>query len=95
MSELGYAYASAGEPAKAKAILQVLMNRAQSSYVPSYLIANIYAGQAEKEDAFRWLDKAYRERDAQFGYLALDPEMDGLRSDPRFPALVQKLKLPQ
>jgi TolB-like protein/DNA-binding winged helix-turn-helix (wHTH) protein/Tfp pilus assembly protein PilF len=95
ISELGYAYASAGKAAKAKAMLQTLMSKAQSAYVPAYLIAEIHAGLGEKDEAFRWLERAYRERDAQIGYLALDPEMDPLRSDPRFPPLIRRLNLPQ
>jgi TolB-like protein/Tfp pilus assembly protein PilF len=95
ISELGYAYASAGKTAKAKAMLQTLMSKAQSAYVPAYLIAGIYAGLGEKDEAFRWLERAYRERDAQIGYLTLDPQMDPLRSDPRFRRLIRRLKLPQ
>jgi TolB-like protein/DNA-binding winged helix-turn-helix (wHTH) protein/Tfp pilus assembly protein PilF len=95
MSELGYAYASSGKTAKAKALLQSLMDKARWAYVPPYVIAEIYAGLGEKNEAFRWLERAYRERDAQIGYLALDPAMDPLRSDPRFPLLIQRLKLPQ
>ena len=94
LSELGYAYASSGNTAKARVVLQKLMSKARSAYVAAYLIAEIYAGLGEKDEAFRWLEKAYRERDAQIGYLALDPEMDPLRSDPRFPSLIQRLKLP-
>jgi tetratricopeptide (TPR) repeat protein len=95
ISELGYAYASSGKTAKAKTLLRLLMDKARWAYVSPYLIAEIYAGLGEKDEAFRWLERAYRERDAQIGYLALDPEMDPLRSDPRFPPLIQRLKLPQ
>jgi tetratricopeptide (TPR) repeat protein len=95
MRDLGYTYAAAGKKMEARAILESLMRKAQSSYVPPYLIAVVHAALGEKDTAFQWLERAYRERDPHITSLALDHEVDSLRSDPRFAALIQRLKLPK
>jgi TolB-like protein/DNA-binding winged helix-turn-helix (wHTH) protein/Tfp pilus assembly protein PilF len=94
-SDLGYAYASAGRTAEARAIVNALQQKTQSAYTPPYLIAKIYGALGEKDEAFKWLERAYNERDAHITYLALDPELDTLRSDPRFAILLERLKIPQ
>ena len=93
-SDLGYAYAAVGRNAEAKAILLRLERKAQSAYVPPYLIATIHGALKERAEAFKWLERAYDERDSHITYLALDPEMDSLRSDPRFRLLVRRLHIP-
>jgi TolB-like protein/Tfp pilus assembly protein PilF len=93
--DLGFAYASAGRSIEARAILEGFPRKAQFAYIPPYLIAVIYAGLGEKDEAFKWLDRAYNEHDSHITYLKLDPEMDPLRSDPRFGILMQRLKLPE
>jgi TolB-like protein/DNA-binding winged helix-turn-helix (wHTH) protein/Tfp pilus assembly protein PilF len=93
--DLGYSYAAAGQTTKANAILHALMRKSQSAYVPPYLIAVLHGALGAKNEAFKWLEKAYHERDSHITYLSLDPEMDPLRSDPRFPPLLQRLHIPK
>jgi TolB-like protein/Tfp pilus assembly protein PilF len=95
LCDLGYAYAGAGEDVQARAFLNALQQKAQSAYVPPYLIAAIYGALGQKNEAFRYLQRAYTERDSHITYLALDPEMDPLRSDPRFPEVLRRLKIPK
>jgi hypothetical protein len=59
------------------------------------LRAVIYGQLGEKDRAFQNLDRAYREHDSHITYLALDPELDSLRSDPRFPPLLRRLRIPE
>jgi hypothetical protein len=47
----------------------------------------------EKERAFAWLEKAYQQHDPALAQLKVDPSVDNLRSDPRYPALLKKLGL--
>jgi hypothetical protein len=56
---------------------------------------SLYANLGDKEQAFRWLDTAYQERDANLLGLKTDYLLDSLRSDSRFPELVRKVGLPQ
>jgi hypothetical protein len=58
-------------------------------------IAEVYAGLADNDRAFEWLDRAYEERDCQLTWLKLDPMVDGLRGDPRFQDLMCRVGIPQ
>ena len=90
---LGHAYAAANQRTHARVILQQLTALASAKYVPSYPVAAIYAALGEKDEALARLEKAYEERDAWMVYLALDPRLDGLRSDPRFTNLLRRMNL--
>jgi hypothetical protein len=43
--------------------------------------------------AFKFLEKAYETRDSELYDVKVDPNLDPLRSDPRFEALLKKLHL--
>jgi serine/threonine-protein kinase len=60
----------------------------------SYQIAQVYAWRGEADGAFRWLESAYRHHDGGLGYLKYDPLLRKVRGDPRYAALLERLKLP-
>lgn len=84
---LGHAYAMAGKE-KALEILDHLLEELNHRYVPPYSIALIYTGLGRRDEAFEWLQKAFVEHSHWHGWLRLTPELDSLRSDPRFTELV-------
>ena len=45
--------------------------------------------------AFEWLERAYWQRDGGLAEIKADPTLKSLRTDPRFNALLRKLKLPE
>jgi TolB-like protein/DNA-binding winged helix-turn-helix (wHTH) protein/tetratricopeptide (TPR) repeat protein len=92
--ELGHALAVAGRRAEALAMLEGLRHLSATRYVSPYSLALIYAGLGDRDQALAWLDKAYAERSDYMPYLRLEPMLDGLRSDPRFAALVGRVGLP-
>jgi hypothetical protein len=49
----------------------------------------------DKDEAFKWLNTAYQERDLGLLSLKTDFRLDPLRSDPHFAELVSKVGLPQ
>jgi tetratricopeptide (TPR) repeat protein len=61
----------------------------------AYEIAQIYAFRNENEKSFEWLDRAYALRDAGLVGLKIDPLMKSLHGDPRYPAMLQKMRLPE
>ena len=87
-------YAVAGKKAEALAILRELLQQSARQYVSPYSIALVYVGLDQKDEAFQWLDKAYAERSVRLINIAVHPRFAGLRSDPRFKALVQRIGLP-
>ena len=86
---LGHAYGASGNFAQARRVLQSLQSRPADQYVPPYAIALIHAGLGEKDQAFEWLQKAVEDRSTPMVFLRSDPELAGLRSDPRFARLAQ------
>jgi TolB-like protein/DNA-binding winged helix-turn-helix (wHTH) protein/Tfp pilus assembly protein PilF len=92
--ELGHALAVAGRRAEALAILEGLRHLSANRYVSPYSVALVHAGLGDRDQALAWLDKACAERSDNMPYLRLEPMLDGLRSDPRFAALVARVSLP-
>lgn len=90
---VGHLYAVSGQRAAAHKIILQLQQIGKERYVPSLYVAMVYTGLGDKDEAFAWLDKAYAERCEYLVYLPTEPIADPLRSDPRFPALLQRLGL--
>lgn len=80
--------------ALAQAIKSVQARRKTKYYSP-YIIARLYADVGDKEQAFQWLDTAYREHDFLLVGLAIEFQFDPLRSDPRFAELLRKVGFPK
>ena len=90
---LAYAYEVSGNREKANEILIELDLLSQHVYVSKYYLASIHAAMGDKEKAFRSLETAYKERDADLYLLNTDPKFDILRSDPRFEMMLKKIGL--
>jgi len=48
-------------------------------------------GLGDKNRAFEWLERTYAERSPKLVYLKVEPQLDPLRSDPRFGTLMAKM----
>jgi DNA-binding winged helix-turn-helix (wHTH) protein/TolB-like protein/Tfp pilus assembly protein PilF len=93
---LGYAYGASGRRDKAEKVLAEFKELFKRQQISPYHIANIYAGLAEKDQAFAWLEEAYRERSRLLpSGLKVSPTWDALRSDRRFADLLRRMGLPQ
>jgi eukaryotic-like serine/threonine-protein kinase len=88
---LGYAYARAGDHQAAREVLAEALKKAERQYLSSHAIAIIYAALGEKDQAFRWLDRALSERDEEMTIIKVDPRLDSLRTDVRFDRLVERV----
>jgi eukaryotic-like serine/threonine-protein kinase len=91
---LVHTLAAAGRRNDAVHILEELMALAQKRYVSPYFFAGMHAGLGEMERVMEYLEKGYEEHSHWLIYLHLDPGMDGLRSNPRFQELLQRIGLP-
>src|SRR5882724_10346776 len=60
----------------------------------AYQIAVVYAFRNQSDEAFEWLDRAYAQRDSGLIGTKVDPLLKSLRHDPRYVAVLKKLKLP-
>jgi tetratricopeptide (TPR) repeat protein len=59
----------------------------------SFNMALSHAYRGERDAAFEWLEKAYRERDPGILWLRIEPPFDSLRGDPRYVDLLRRLHL--
>jgi len=76
-------------------LIEQLEQRSTERYIPGDAVAMVYAGLGDKDNAFRWLNKAYDEHAFKMAWLKVEPQWDPLRSDPRFQALVKKVGIPE
>jgi serine/threonine protein kinase/tetratricopeptide (TPR) repeat protein len=86
--------ALSGRKPEARKTLDDLLERAKQTYVSPYQVAVVYAALDDRDRAFTWLEKAYENRSWYMAALLVDPDLDVLRSDPRFAALVRRVGLP-
>jgi TolB-like protein/DNA-binding winged helix-turn-helix (wHTH) protein/Flp pilus assembly protein TadD len=93
--EIGEAHALAGRKTEANNMLKEVKNISKRKYVPPYLIAQFYACMGQKDMAFEWLQRAYEGRDRSLTAFGFDPQLDNLRSDPRFADLLRRTGLSQ
>jgi calcineurin-like phosphoesterase family protein len=89
LSLRGYILAKSGRTKQAEEVLRTLKSMERERYVPPSAIALVYAGLAQRDSAFQWLDRAYDARDVHLAHLP-DPKWDTLREDPRFRRLVER-----
>ncbi len=90
---LAHTYAVAGQRGEARKKLEVLQERARTKPMSSSLMALVHMGLGEKDLALEWLEKAYEQRSQWLAFLKIWPLFDGVRSDPRFKALLKKIGL--
>ena len=90
---LGYAYALAGRKDAAQKILNELKAQSRTRYVSPYVLALPCVG-LNKDEAFQWLEEAFKQRNIDLPWVGVDPLFDPLRSDARFHSLLQRVGLP-
>jgi DNA-binding winged helix-turn-helix (wHTH) protein/TolB-like protein/Tfp pilus assembly protein PilF len=86
--------ARAGNLAAARKTLEQVV-RLPPSQRPGYDmgIAAAYVALGDREEAFSWLETAYRERNPQLMFLKVDEWFSSLRSDARFQDLLHRVRL--
>jgi TolB-like protein/Tfp pilus assembly protein PilF len=92
-TEIARENAIAGKIPEARQALQDLLKRSRTTHVVPYGIATVYAALGDKDQAFAQLEQAYSQRSFFLDFLKVDPELDSLRSDPRFQSLLSRMKM--
>jgi tetratricopeptide (TPR) repeat protein len=88
---LGLALGVCGNKAEARAVLERL-HRSERYILPTSF-AHVHYGLGEFDAAFEWFDRAVEERDQIMMPLLSYAHLDPIRGDPRFAALLRKMKL--
>jgi len=90
-----YVLARAGRRREALATLDELRRISKPRDPAPFRIAMVHIGLGEADLAFEWLQSAFEARDWQIALLNVEPAFDGLRSDPRFAAILELADLPR
>ncbi len=88
---LGFALGVCGNKEEARAVAERL-HRSDRYVLPSCL-AHVHYGLGEIDAAFEWFDRAVEERDQNMMMFPSFPHLDPVREDPRWAALLRKMKL--
>ena len=90
---LGITYAKMGRREDARRVLDQLIQKSGQQYVTADSIAAVCVALGEKDEAFRWLDRAFEEHSGGFYSFMFRPEFRPLRPDPRFADLLRRIGL--
>jgi adenylate cyclase len=86
----------AGDKDAARRMLSDLDRMSQQREVVGYWRALLYLSLNNKDEALRWLEQGFKERDgSNISWIKVDPLLESLHGDPRFEALVQKVTAPK
>jgi TolB-like protein/Tfp pilus assembly protein PilF len=90
---LGVVAAARGRPEETRAILADLEARRRDHYVSPVAFVMLHTALGDADQAFVWLGRACDERRGWLAYLNVEPMLDGLRGDPRFRRLQERMRL--
>ncbi len=85
-------YWALGRKAEADAALRKLIAEHADRY--AFYIAGAYAYRADRDEAFKWLERAYAQRDPCLVWIKGDPLLANVEADSRYKAFLRKMKLP-
>ena len=93
MGYVGQIHALSGRRDQAIAEIERLVALSRDRYVPAYDVATIYAALGDVDQTFIWLERAFEDRSTLIPWVPWDEVFDVIRSDPRYPALIQRLSV--
>jgi len=73
--------------------LEMSKEKEKKGEVKSAAVARLCAQLGDTEQAFAYLEKSYQKRELLMIQLLIDPQLDSLRSDPRFDEMVKRVGL--
>ena len=86
----GFTHVQMGKPDEAQKVLDDLLDRSKNEYVSPFLSACLHFVLGKNDEGFKLLNKAYKEHDHRLCHVKIVLLIDGIRSDPRYTALLKK-----
>ncbi len=90
---LAYSLTRAGDREYSEALLKELEDKLKHDYVSPVELATLHLGLGNNQQALDWMERSHDERRGWMAYLNVHPILDPVRNEPRFKALVEKMKL--
>jgi hypothetical protein len=88
-------YLASGYSGAMRMLLDEWKKQAGRDLSLSHSIGRYYAALGDSDQAFEWLEKAYQSHNPWLINVNVEPQMDSLRSDPRFAPLLRRLGIPE
>ncbi len=92
-AHLAYGFAVSGAPDSARAILEAIRNAPGAAMQLPVHLAMVYAALGERDAAFGWLDRGFAQRASFMVGIKSEPALASLHSDPRWRALLHRMRL--
>jgi TolB-like protein/Tfp pilus assembly protein PilF len=89
----GFALAKAGRKTEAQEVLAGLLEKSKRVYVEPFVIGLLHIALDDIDSCFNWLERSYQKHDPWLYSIRVEPMLDGIRSDPRYNALLKKMGL--
>jgi adenylate cyclase len=95
LSEIGGCLVLAYDALRRKSEADEVLTELEKSHADAaaYAIGRVYADRGQIDQAFKWFDRAYTQRDQDLLFLGVDPLLKNVQSDPRFEILLRKMGL--
>ncbi len=91
---LAFFHAMTGKVAEAKSLISELEKmKAEREYLSSYNLARLSISIGDVDNGFKWLERAYEQRDGSLPFLRVDYLFDTIRSEPRYLSMLKKIGL--
>lgn len=80
-----------GDVTRGRDLLAALEAEAADGYAPAYEIAKVHEALGDRDATMEWLERGFDERSHSMVFLSIDPQLEALRADPAFRALVSRV----
>ncbi len=94
LSFLAEAYGGAGRRSDAERTIREMLTQAHVKYVSPAHIAGAYIGLRDKDKVMTWLERGFEEHDEVVIWVKVAPDLDFVRSEPRFQTLLRHMNFP-
>jgi len=94
-AQISDAYRRGGARAFFRKSAELLAQRQSENVETPVEIASLYAQAGDSDQAFAWLETAYRKRVSRLTNVNVEPAFDSLHSDPRYDDLLRRIGLPK
>jgi Flp pilus assembly protein TadD len=88
-------YGQWGHQSQARRALETLEEMNKQHPVDPAPLALAHMGMGHREEALRWLEKAYEQHSNTIATLKVEPIYDPVRGDPRFIEIIRKMQFPE
>jgi len=95
LSVLGQVTAASGNRNDALALIKEIEQKPIKGESDKFFIAAIHAGLGDRDEAFAWLEKSFKEHNTAMTNLRIDPFFESLSDDPRFKDILRRMGLPE